>query len=134
MTTTHAGTTVATNSVNFVNKDDAGRVFFCLLEHIPHTGCTDTDKHFYKVGAGNGEERHLGFAGNRLGQQGLTGTGLADHQYTTGNLAAQTLETAGITQKLDQLANFLFRSEEHTSELQSRPHLVCRLLLEKKNL
>src|SRR5690554_7582416 len=26
----------------------------------------------------------------------------------------------------------LMRSEEHTSELQSRPHLVCRLLLEKK--
>src|SRR5215813_4089067 len=28
----------------------------------------------------------------------------------------------------------LARSEEHTSELQSRPHLVCRLLLEKKKL
>src|SRR5690625_5379651 len=27
----------------------------------------------------------------------------------------------------------LFRSEEHTSELQSRGHLVCRPLLEKKN-
>src|SRR5437660_4412023 len=27
----------------------------------------------------------------------------------------------------------LVRSEEHTSELQSRGHLVCRLLLEKKN-
>src|SRR5436305_8910252 len=26
------------------------------------------------------------------------------------------------------------RSEEHTSELQSRPHLVCRLPLEKKKL
>src|SRR5439155_25868491 len=26
----------------------------------------------------------------------------------------------------------VFRSEEHTSELQSRGHLVCRLLLEKK--
>src|SRR3989442_7460870 len=26
----------------------------------------------------------------------------------------------------------IIRSEEHTSELQSRPHLVCRLLLEKK--
>src|SRR5687768_17780045 len=26
-----------------------------------------------------------------------------------------------------------YRSEEHTSELQSRLHLVCRLLLEKKN-
>src|SRR2546422_4211992 len=29
-------------------------------------------------------------------------------------------------------APFLVRSEEHTSELQSRLHLVCRLLLEKK--
>src|SRR5690554_4402550 len=28
--------------------------------------------------------------------------------------------------------NVTYRSEEHTSELQSRPHLVCRLLLEKK--
>src|SRR2546429_4278965 len=29
---------------------------------------------------------------------------------------------------------FTFRSEEHTSELQSRLHLVCRLLLEKKKI
>src|SRR3989442_6296764 len=28
----------------------------------------------------------------------------------------------------------LMRSEEHTSELQSRPHLVCRLLLEKNKM
>src|SRR5690554_1030433 len=39
--------------------------------------------------------------------------------------------------RLMALARFLCwersRSEEHTSELQSRPHLVCRLLLEKKN-
>src|SRR5690554_7439332 len=32
----------------------------------------------------------------------------------------------------DQYEEKLLRSEEHTSELQSRPHLVCRLLLEKK--
>src|SRR5690348_17691441 len=30
-------------------------------------------------------------------------------------------------------AEFAVRSEEHTSELQSPVHLVCRLLLEKKN-
>src|SRR2546430_11071918 len=28
----------------------------------------------------------------------------------------------------------LYRSEEHTSELQSQSNLVCRLLLEKKNI
>src|SRR5205809_5715994 len=32
----------------------------------------------------------------------------------------------------DLLLRLLDRSEEHTSELQSRLHLVCRLLLEKK--
>src|SRR5687768_18054631 len=34
--------------------------------------------------------------------------------------------------RLDQFARAAPRSEEHTSELQSRLHLVCRLLLEKK--
>src|SRR3712207_6867975 len=34
----------------------------------------------------------------------------------------------------DQRAQQLLRSEEHTSELQSRQYLVCRLLLEKKKL
>src|SRR5207244_10447462 len=40
-----------------------------------------------------------------------------------------------LTPKLIELANWIaHRSEEHTSELQSPDHLVCRLLLEKKNI
>src|SRR3989442_7599686 len=46
----------------------------------------------------------------------LTGFPLASRSWITGCCAKGTP-----------------RSEEHTSELQSRPHLVCRLLLEKKN-
>src|SRR3989442_9474647 len=34
--------------------------------------------------------------------------------------------------ELQRMGRCAARSEEHTSELQSRPHLVCRLLLEKK--
>src|SRR2546430_12917282 len=34
--------------------------------------------------------------------------------------------------QLDEMDIHLFRSEEHTSELQSQSNLVCRLLLEKK--
>src|SRR3989449_1562774 len=37
-----------------------------------------------------------------------------------------------LTQSFMDYAVFKARSEEHTSELQSRLHLVCRLLLEKK--
>src|SRR5687767_15436634 len=36
------------------------------------------------------------------------------------------------TSTLPHLHTLLFRSEEHTSELQSLAYLVCRLLLEKK--
>src|SRR5687768_17895785 len=38
-----------------------------------------------------------------------------------------------VGQRLYRTAHARERSEEHTSELQSRLHLVCRLLLEKKN-
>src|SRR5690554_7267253 len=42
-------------------------------------------------------------------------------------------ETFDFDQFLKKQKSVAFmRSEEHTSELQSRPHLVCRLLLEKK--
>src|SRR5258705_8903105 len=54
-------------------------------------------------------------------------------------LARQTLDdvglmiyTSGSTGK-PKGAMITYRSEEHTSELQSLRHLVCRLLLEKKN-
>src|SRR5690554_1027792 len=42
-----------------------------------------------------------------------------------------TLLSVGISYIFNNNIQTLIRSEEHTSELQSRPHLVCRLLLEK---
>src|SRR5690606_41939564 len=38
-----------------------------------------------------------------------------------------------VTPYVYQIHDSKYRSEEHTSELQSRENLVCRLLLEKKN-
>src|SRR2546422_3318373 len=46
--------------------------------------------------------------------------------------ALLTLCSIRATIRKRQLNVFINRSEEHTSELQSRLHLVCRLLLEKK--
>src|SRR3712207_8780767 len=39
---------------------------------------------------------------------------------------------AGVVHRFEEFTEDLVRSEEHTSELQSRQYLVCRLLLEKK--
>src|SRR5690554_6363896 len=54
---------------------------------------------------------------------------------TNNRIWKQRVVDVGVV-KLEDALNFGFtgRSEEHTSELQSRPHLVCRLLLEKKKL
>src|SRR2546422_4398294 len=55
--------------------------------------------------------------------------------YTKGAVPETRSAFAGtleIADRLDDTDYRLRRSEEHTSELQSRLHLVCRLLLEKK--
>src|SRR2546422_2223668 len=54
---------------------------------------------------------------------------LADHAYPVLAELGFTATTFLIT---DHVGRTNTRSEEHTSELQSRLHLVCRLLLEKK--
>src|SRR3712207_7805874 len=52
----------------------------------------------------------------------------------TGGLASSIRRAAWSSMQLSPYSKFVSsaRSEEHTSELQSRQYLVCRLLLEKK--
>src|SRR2546428_3159587 len=63
----------------------------------------------------------------------LSGVGLAMERYTAGpgrvNLVTRI---DGRDRRAPTLLLLGHRSEEHTSELQSRSDLVCRLLLEKK--
>src|SRR5690554_7468506 len=66
-----------------------------------------------KIEAGAGERAHLSDAAYE--QAGAT-------LVQESGLAAAFAEADAVLK---------VRSEEHTSELQSRPHLVCRLLLEK---
>src|SRR5690554_6991402 len=59
----------------------------------------------------------------------LLGTLRRDPLHLLLGISAALFALSGLTGVGWALHN---RSEEHTSELQSRPHLVCRLLLEKK--
>src|SRR5207237_4160386 len=62
------------------------------------------------------------------------GTVRAAHRYAAGRLPAPARERddSPRVQPRDNAALHGWRSEEHTSELQSHLNLVCRLLLEKK--
>src|SRR5258708_30710409 len=66
--------------------------------------------------------------------EGVTGWGEAHHGRCPGavaHLVNTTMKQLVVGQ--DEVRYRTGRSEEHTSELQSPDHLVCRLLLEKKN-
>src|SRR5690625_5421780 len=65
------------------------------------------------------------FSGTTSTVGGITCASMADEAPST----PKPLRSCGFP----STARLRLRSEEHTSELQSRGHLVCRLLLEKKN-
>ncbi len=102
-----AGATLAADGVDFVDEDDAGRVLLGVLEHVAHAGRADADEHLDEVGAGDREERHLGLAGDALGQQRLAGAGRADQQQAARNAAAELLEFLRVLQEVDDFLDFL---------------------------
>src|SRR3712207_7136936 len=72
---------------------------------------------------------HVGVVGTDRAD-GVVGRGVLAHDPGVGvGVAGEALVGA---HDAGQLRRAAVRSEEHTSELQSRQYLVCRLLLEKK--
>src|SRR2546422_5090839 len=68
---------------------------------------------------------------------GSTTTGRCESRFTTGTALRSRVKRVAVSKVRMPRSQRITcglppRSEEHTSELQSRLHLVCRLLLEKK--
>src|SRR3712207_7463296 len=85
---------------------------------------------FLRVGPLSGEWRwrHLPSQANGQPAIGCYTWDPATEAYLPFALDVLTLEG----DRIKEVTAFITRSEEHTSELQSRQYLVCRLLLEKK--
>ncbi len=89
------------NRVDFVDEDDARRVLLRLLEHVADTARANAHEHFHEVGARDGEERHVGLAGDGAGQKRLAGAGRADQERAARDAPAKPLEFLWIAQELD---------------------------------
>ena len=110
------------DGVDFVDEDDARSVLLALLEQVADAACAHADEHLHEVGARDAEERNVGFAGYRTGQQGLAGSGRADQQHALGNASAQLLELLRFAQELDNLLE-LFLGFIHAGNVFER-HLL----------
>src|SRR5258708_24100236 len=81
--------------------------------------------------------RNFSIALNNLTDQVATGYAaqnqLQDQKSQLTELAYDGKVMGAMIEISDKLSSMTVRSEEHTSELQSPDHLVCRLLLEKNN-
>src|SRR5205814_10179548 len=80
-----AGTALAANGIDLVNKDDGGRMALRLLEEIAHAAGADANEHLDKFGARDTEERHACFDRDPTAEQRLAGTLQSDQQHTLGN-------------------------------------------------
>ena len=100
-----ATATVTTDRINLVDEYNAGCLLFCLLKHIANTGCTHTDKHFYKVGTGNREKGYFCLAGNGFGQKRLTCPRWTHHQHAFGDTPTKALEFTWITEEFHQFTD-----------------------------
>src|ERR1700739_917486 len=107
VSTAQARAAVTSNSVNFIDKDDAGRILLALLEKVAHAARADAHEHLDEIRARNREERNICLAGDCPRQQGLTGSRRSNQQYAFGNAAAELLEFLRLTQKLDNLLELL---------------------------
>src|SRR5262249_27902252 len=102
-------TTLAADRVDFIDENDARSVLLRVLEHVAYASRAYTDEHLDKIRTGDREERHLGLAGDRLGEQGFAGSRGADHQDPAWDTPAHLLELARITKKFDQFLYFFLR-------------------------
>ena len=103
------GAALTSDGVDLVDEDDARRVLFSLLEEVTHPGGADADEHLDEVRAGDGEERHAGFACHGAGQQRLARSGRAVEQHALGDLGAESLVPGRVLQEVLDLVELLDR-------------------------
>src|SRR5690554_952635 len=115
---------VTTISNDFTATDASGKVIFFVREEFLKL------RDHVKVYAGESKEALLyEMRSNKIIDFQQTFTITNSQNKVIGKVRKKTLKSFIKATYYIQDAE---RSEEHTSELQSRPHLVCRLLLEKK--
>ena len=106
--TAHTNTTGTAHGVNLIDKHDARRVLFGLLEHVTDTGRTHTNEHLNKIRTGNRKERHTRLACNRARQQRLTCPRRALKQRALRDLTTKAAKFLRVAQEFNDFFQLFF--------------------------
>ena len=126
MAAAQSGTPVSSDRIDFIDKNDAGRIFLALDEKIANPTGPHTHKHFDKIRPADREERYAGFTGDRARQQRFAGAGWPVEQHALGDATTQFLKLLGRLQKIDNLLQVSLHTFQ-TGDVIKRHHLLIGL-------
>src|SRR6266536_2521893 len=104
-----ASAAVATDGVDLVDEDDAGRVLLALLEEVAHAARADAHEHLDEVGARDREEGHARLARDGAREERLAGAGGSHEQHALRDAAAEARELLRVLQEGDDLLELVLR-------------------------
>ena len=108
MTTPHTSAAMTANSINLIDKDNAGSIFLALHNQITNPTGANANKHFDEVRSGDRKEWYASFTGDGSAQQSFTSTWSTDQQNTFRDTATEAREFFRIFQKGDDFFKFIF--------------------------
>ena len=125
--TTDASPALAANSINFIDKNDAGRFGFGLTEEIANAASPHPHEHLHKFRGREGEKRHLGFTGDGPGQKCFAGSRRAHQEHPAGDAGAKSGEALRLFEEGDHLLQFGFGLVDASDIVEAHRHRTFRL-------
>lgn len=103
MTAAHAGTAMASDRIDLIDKDQTGSALLTLFKQVANTRSTDTHEHLHEVGTRDREEWNVRFTRDGASEKVLTCTGMANEQHALRNASAELSEFFRFSEELDDL-------------------------------
>ena len=100
----------AAYGVDFVDKDNGGRLLLCLGKGVADAGSSHSDKHLHEIRTRHGEERYACLSSHSLGKQRLTRSRRTDKKGSLGYLAAKVGIFLRVLQEVNYLLHLLLGS------------------------
>ena len=107
MSTAKTCAALATDRVDFVDKNNCSTHLCCLLKEVAHAACTDANKHLHEVRAGDRQETDSCFACNRTSKQCLARARRPNEQDALGNACTDFFKALWCAQEVNYFFDLL---------------------------